>query len=62
MAALPPNNSNNKLVSVYSGRDCVGHIISRGPQGFEAYDRDDRSLGFFSSQEAAAHALAGAAP
>jgi hypothetical protein len=63
--ARTSNKSSNKSsgwVSVYDGRECIGHIFSRGPQGFQAYDKDDKSLGFFKSQEAAAHALAGAAP
>ena len=26
---------------------CVGHVVSRGKTGFESFDRDDKSLGFF---------------
>jgi hypothetical protein len=34
------------MVSVYSGRACLGFIITRGREGFEAYDQQERSLGF----------------
>jgi hypothetical protein len=53
---------NSSWASVYDGRECIGHILSRGPEGYEAYDRDDKSLGFFKSRETAAHALVGANP
>jgi hypothetical protein len=52
-------NNGSSWVSVYSGRDCIGHVLSRGSQGFEALDANDQSLGLFDSQQAAAHALAG---
>jgi hypothetical protein len=45
------------LVSVFDGRECRGHIIARGPSGFEAFTADDRSLGLFKTQAAAANAL-----
>ena len=45
------------LVSVMAGNVCLGHLIKRGPQGFQAYDRDDRSLGLFPSSSQAAAAL-----
>jgi hypothetical protein len=36
------------MVSVYDdGRDCLGFILARGRVGFEAFDRDERSLGLF---------------
>src|ERR1700730_5440777 len=34
------------MISVYSGRACLGFIITRGREGFEAYDQQERSLGF----------------
>jgi hypothetical protein len=51
------------LAYVYDGRRCLGHIIARGKAGFEAFDADDRSVGLFPSQRAAASAItqAGAA-
>jgi hypothetical protein len=45
------------LVSVYSGRECVGFVLARGRLGFEAFDRDERSLGLFAEQQAAIAAI-----
>lgn len=45
------------LLVVYSGRTCLGHILSRGREGYEAYDINDASLGIFSDQDAAADAV-----
>jgi hypothetical protein len=33
------------LSYVYDGRECLGFILARGKLGFEAVDRDERSLG-----------------
>jgi hypothetical protein len=43
--------------SVYNGQVCLGHIVSRGKCGFEAYDTDDISLGIFPDQQTAAAAI-----
>ena len=45
------------LVSIYDGRECLGHVLSRGPKGFEAFDRDDKSVGLFPTAKQAANAL-----
>jgi hypothetical protein len=45
------------LVSVYDGQQCLGHVLGRGPKGFEAFDRDDKSLRIFETQRQAANAL-----
>jgi hypothetical protein len=46
------------LVSVYSGRECLGFIISRGKAGYEAFDAaDNKSLGVFASMKLAADAV-----
>jgi hypothetical protein len=45
------------LVSIYSGRDCLGFVLARGPDGLEAFDRDEHSLGTFPSTKAAADAI-----
>jgi hypothetical protein len=45
------------LAYVHDGRECVGHILGRGPAGYEAFDRDDRSLGLFKTQREAAAVL-----
>jgi hypothetical protein len=45
------------LSFVYDGRDCLGFILARGKLGFEAMDRDERSLGVFQTQREAATAI-----
>jgi hypothetical protein len=45
------------LVSVYSGQNCLGHVLRKPRVGFEAYDVDDRLIGLFASQREAADAL-----
>jgi hypothetical protein len=47
------------LVPVLAGKQCLGHILRRGVTGFEAFDVDDRSLGVFATQRAAADAIFG---
>jgi hypothetical protein len=44
-------------VAVYAGQTCLGHVISRGPRGFEAFDPDDKPIGLFATQASAADAL-----
>jgi hypothetical protein len=36
---------------------CVGFFIYRGKLGYEAFDGDEKSLGLFPSQDAAAAAI-----
>ena len=45
------------LSYVYDGRICLGHILARGPAGFEAFDHNDRSLGLHRTMTAAADAI-----
>jgi hypothetical protein len=45
------------LVSVYDGTTCLGCILGRGPDGFEAFDAVERSLGIFPTMKAAADAI-----
>jgi hypothetical protein len=45
------------MVSVYSGRQCVGFILARGKLGFECFDADQKSLGTYPTQRAAVAAL-----
>jgi hypothetical protein len=45
------------MLSVYNGKRCVGFIIARGKAGFEAFDRNERSLGTYPTQRTAADAL-----
>ena len=55
----PPRQGSQsfRLVSVTSGRDCCGHILCRGKLGFEAFDRDDVSLGIYPDMPSAANAI-----
>ena len=34
-------------LSVYDGQHCIGHVLSRGKLGIEAFDAHDRSLGIY---------------
>jgi hypothetical protein len=45
------------FLSVYDGQVCVGHLLPRGKTGVEAFDRDDKSLGIYPDQKAAAGAV-----
>jgi hypothetical protein len=45
------------LVSVYEGRQLLGFVLSRGPDGFEAFDSGERSLGIFATMKKAADAI-----
>jgi hypothetical protein len=52
------------MLSVYSGQQCVGHLLSRGRQGVEAFasaEGGEKSLGTFTSDIAAAAAVMDAA-
>jgi hypothetical protein len=44
-------------LAIYSGQVCLGHILPRGKAGVEAFDADDKSLGIFPDQKAAADAV-----
>jgi len=46
------------MLAVYSGRQCVGHLMRRGRAGIEAYNVGGASLGMFGSMHAAVMALA----
>jgi hypothetical protein len=46
-----------RMLSVYSGRECVGFILARGKTGFEAFTADQKSLGLYPTQREAARAL-----
>jgi hypothetical protein len=41
------------MLSVYSGRECVGFILKRSREGYEAFDVHEKSLGLYPSQHAA---------
>jgi hypothetical protein len=50
-----------RFLFVHDGRACCGHIISRGPKGWEAFNQHDESVGTFASVRDAAAALPGIA-
>jgi hypothetical protein len=56
-----PKPTTSPLLSVYSGRTCIGFILARGKLGFEAFNADQRSLGIYPTQREAAAALPDAA-
>jgi hypothetical protein len=64
MAKLNPTATHRgpaaPLSCVYDGRECLGFILSRGRSGFEAFDREERSLGFFKTAAAAANVVSAA--
>jgi hypothetical protein len=45
------------MVSVYDGQIFLGQIYDRGAAGYECFDRDGTSLGFFVDQRAALDAF-----
>jgi len=45
------------MLSVYSGRTVLGFIINRGRAGFDAYTADEKSIGTYPTQKAAADAI-----
>jgi hypothetical protein len=57
MIASNPKPSATRPHSVYSGRECIGFLQTRGSTGYEAFNADDRSLGTFMSIGEAANAV-----
>jgi hypothetical protein len=47
----------SQLSYVTDGREAIGFVLARGPHRHEAYDRDEQSLGSFSTAAAAANAV-----
>jgi hypothetical protein len=41
------------LLTVYDGQRCVGFVMNRGKQGYEAIDAHEQSLGYFPHQQEA---------
>jgi hypothetical protein len=57
-----PNAASHAMVCVYDGRECVGFVLDRGRrQGFEAFGRNETSLGSFGTQGEAVDAVSAAA-
>jgi hypothetical protein len=51
------NTSTAPMSYIYDGRECLGFVLARGKLGFEALDREEHSLGLFSTQREAATAI-----
>jgi hypothetical protein len=45
------------LLSVFDGRRCAGFIINRGRAGFDAFTADEKLIGTYPTQKAAADAI-----
>jgi hypothetical protein len=45
------------MVSVFDDRRCIGHVLRRGPRGYEAFDSHGVSFGLFPTKAEAAAAL-----
>jgi hypothetical protein len=58
---MTARSATTPTVSVYDGRACLGFILARGRAGFEAFDREERSLGLYPAAPAAANAVSAAA-
>jgi hypothetical protein len=50
------------LQAVYSRQRCIGFLLSRGKLGFEAFGANEKSLGIFPNEKAAADAISEGTP
>jgi len=50
----PPSQAK---AAVYDGRDCIGFVLARRKNAFEAFDADEHSLGIYPTQPEAADAV-----
>jgi hypothetical protein len=50
-------NDTTPMMSVYSGRACIGFILACGREGFEALDAEGRGIGKFVTTKEAAKAV-----
>ena len=53
----PNRNPTPSLLSVYDGTACLGHLLNRGPRGWESFDANDKSFGTFPTMQEARDAL-----
>jgi hypothetical protein len=42
-----PQTEQLHWLAIYDGQQCIGHALSRGKLGVEAFDVQDRSLGIY---------------
>jgi hypothetical protein len=47
------------MSSVYYGQRCIGFVLNRGRDGFEAFNAEQQSLGLFPTRNEAATAVSG---
>jgi hypothetical protein len=52
-ASHTPELAQASIAAVFSEGRCIGHIVSRGKTGIEAFDTDDLSAGVFPTEKAA---------
>jgi hypothetical protein len=52
------NESTARMLSLFDGETCIGHLFDRGRSGWQSYDADDRSCGIFPKLGDAAAAVA----
>jgi hypothetical protein len=45
------------VLAVYSGQQCIGHVIRRGRAGIEAFDIEGQSVGLFTTMHDAMTAV-----
>jgi len=53
MTAIPAT----PLIPIMHENQCLGFLLSRGPQGVEAFTRDEKSVGTFLTEHEAIGAL-----
>jgi hypothetical protein len=56
-APRPSSGVSSPLVSVYSGRVCIGFVLNRGSSAWEAFTAEQKSLGVFATQQDAIAAV-----
>jgi hypothetical protein len=54
-------SSGSPLSYVTDGREAIGFVLKRGRSGFEAFSREEKSLGLFKTAPEAANAVFAAA-
>jgi hypothetical protein len=57
MTATETSKPRDSLVTVMDGREYLGALIRRGPSGVEGFDAEDKSIGMFPDDSAAANEL-----
>jgi hypothetical protein len=54
-------NTTSALTYVTDGREAIGFVLKRGHSGFDAFSREEKSLGLFKTAPEAANAVFAAA-